>query len=231
MNVIGIDTSTDICSVALISEKNSFTENISGKSHSTVLLPMIDRILSKSALKIDDIDLFSVTEGPGSFTGIRIGISTVKGLALTSEKKCIGISTLEAIASTVTDYDGYIIPTIDARRNNVYSALFNSCNGELTRLSDDELVNSDEIKAKYDLETKESYIILGDGLGTVSGSDGSYERVYEYKGKIKTVSLAAAELAVKKYTNNREDLIGLDCDSLHPVYLRKTQAERELNNN
>ena len=126
MNVLAIDTSGANCCCAILNEEKviaNFNINI-GLTHSETLLPLIDGLFSISKLSLKDIDLFAISVGPGSFTGIRIGISTVKGFALSLNKPVISVSTLESLAYNIPYFDGIVCSILDARNNNVYAAIY-----------------------------------------------------------------------------------------------------------
>lgn len=117
----------------------------SALTHSRTLLPMAEDMLKNAELKLSDVDLIAVAHGPGSFTGIRIGVSTVKGLAWASEKPCVGVSTLEAMAWHGLAAGGYICPVMDARRSQVYNAIFKIENGRPVRMTEDRPIALDEL--------------------------------------------------------------------------------------
>lgn len=128
MKILAIECSAETASAAITEDRELlgvYTKN-AGRTHSEKLLPMIDELLCSYSLKIDDLDLLACTAGPGSFTGIRIGVSTIKGLAFAKNKPCIGISSLEALAYGFDSFpeECIIVPSIDARRGNVYNAVF-----------------------------------------------------------------------------------------------------------
>ena len=119
MNILAFESTAKPASVALISDGalvSQYTQ-ISGLTHSRTLLPMAEDLLKNAEFKLDDIDVFAVAHGPGSFTGVRIGVSTVKGLAWASGKKCVGVSTLEALAYNGLAAGGLVCPVMDARRS------------------------------------------------------------------------------------------------------------------
>ncbi len=190
-------------------------------THSQTLLPMISQMLKKANLTPDDIDCFAVSSGPGSFTGVRIGISTIKGLAAPKNAKCVGVSTLLVMAYNYIDTDCVVCSVMDARCNQVYNALFKICGGVVTRLTNDRALMCDELmcelKEKY---SDEKVIIVGDGTylfeGAATGNIllSSDERRYQ---NAQGVILAAMES--KNFVTP---------DMLLPTYLRLPQAEREL---
>ena len=139
MLILAFESSAKPASVALMRDGQLLSQyfQCSALTHSRTLLPMAEDMLKNAELSIKDVDLFAVAHGPGSFTGIRIGVSTVKGLAWASEKPCIGVSTLEAMAWNGTAVGGYICPVMDARRSQVYNALFEIKDSKPRRLTDD----------------------------------------------------------------------------------------------
>ena len=147
MKILAIDTCTKSGSVTLCEDDFILSSNyINVKiTHSETLLPLVEQVLANTKTKIEDIDLFSVSKGPGSFTGVRIGVSVVKGLAFESKKNCLGISSLLGVAYQCQDIDGIICPVLDARKNQFYTAMFSSENKKISRLTEDNALNIDEI--------------------------------------------------------------------------------------
>ena len=218
MVTLGVDTSAVTVSVALVDGDSLLGESFAqGKQkHSEVLLPMVDSLLRHCGLDINSIDRYAVTCGPGSFTGVRIGVSAVKGMALVGSKPCAGVSTLEAVAAQAGFLGGILCCAMDARRGQVYAALFEA--GE--RLCEDEALPITELEQRL-LTLDKPVIFLGDGAAlcyeTMHKSPGwrlapmhwRYQRAY---GAV----LAAEE---GDYRPAAE---------LRAVYLRPSQAEREL---
>ncbi len=222
MKLLSIDASgkTAACAVTengvLLSK--SFTS--SGLTHSHTLLPMINDMLSLAAIDIKDIDEFALTVGPGSFTGLRIGAATVMGLA--GDRKCRCVPTLMAIAYNFTDKNAIIIPALDARRNQVYTAVFKCENGVVTRLEDDSAQSVDDVCEKIGSYcTKNTVYIAGDGA-------------YLFKNAVSVFSNVL--FADEKLLYPQGDAIALAAENIQPVaaqdiklsYLRLSQAEREL---
>lgn len=226
MKVLSIDSSAKTASVAVTDGDTLLSECFvnAGLTHSRTLMPMIDNALRQADLKIEDIDAFCVNAGPGSFTGIRIGVAAVKGLALSSDKPCAGISTLEATAYNFIDENAVICAAMDARCNQVYSALFSVENGSVTRLCDDNAVPVSELADEIKKITDKTVILAGDGAEICYNA---------MKDNIKNVKLSAqfrryqraygAALAANANTDSF-----IDSSLLAPVYLRLPQAEREL---
>lgn len=194
-------------------------------THSQTLLPMIEDMLENSCLKLSEIDCFAISKGPGSFTGVRIGISAIKGLAAVKDKDCIGVSTLEAIAYNYPCDSGIVCAVMDARCNQVYNALFRIGKGEIIRLCDDRALFCEdlynELCEKY---PNEKITVAGDGTAVFmpfvkSENIQAADITHRYQNGV-GVALAA----YKKYENNEV----IKPDELLPFYLRLPQAEREL---
>lgn len=224
MKILAVDSSALVASAALCEDGRLLAEyTINNKNtHSETLLPMIESLLSFFSLEIKDIDLFAVSSGPGSFTGVRIGAATVKGLAFASEKPCVGVSTLEALAYNLRFHKGLICPVMNARRAQVYTALFRSDGESLTRLMPDSALaisELDSILAEYG----EEVALVGDGYGVTE--DGFCKTALRYvPERLRHQSaFSVAEVALKLY---REGKVGSDAE-LCVDYLRPSQAERE----
>ena len=226
MRVFAIDTSAKVLSVALCENEKLIagTTLNTGNTHSETLLTVTEEIMGKAGCGVSDVDLFACSNGPGSFTGIRIGVSFIKGLAFGSSKPCIGVSTLEALALNLRDYKGIICPVMDARRSQLYNALFRSDGEKLTRLCGDRLTVVDELASEL-AAYEEPVYFCGDGYYIASENiHGDYiKSTYPILTYQSAYSVAA--LALEKF---RADGAKTDVDLL-PVYLRASQAERELN--
>lgn len=228
MKILSIECSALPCSVAIIEDDKIIASSFICEklTHSQTLMPMIESVLDSSNLSINDIDGFALSHGPGSFTGIRIGISAVKGLAQATKKRCVGISTLRAIAENYNDTNAIICCVMDARCNQVYNALFKSENGALTRICDDRAILCDELANEINEKYKnENVIIVGDG------SDVFYPFVKEFENiaisdmeRRYQNAVGVALSAVKSFSSGKT----LSPNDLLPVYLRLPQAEREL---
>ena len=210
-------------------------------THSESLLPMIDFCLKNANISFADVSAFAVSTGPGSFTGVRIGVSTVKGLCFGSENcKCLGVSSLEALAFNLSSYSPgtVILPLMDARRSQFYNALFTfSATGKLKRLTDDSLTTFDEIMALLnEAVPKKKIILTGDGAelfyslylkkgGNLKISLCGYADMYED-------AFSVARCAYYKYgkkLDKPDKKCEFSANNLNPVYLRASQAERERN--
>ena len=217
MLILALDSSAVAGSVALCDNERllcEYTVNL-GNTHSETLLPMVESILKLSGYSTDDIDIFACSEGPGSFTGIRIGAATVKGLAFSTGKPCIGVSTLEALAHNLIGFDGVICPVMNARRGQVYNAVFDK---ELNRLTEDRAISAAELARE--LSAHERVYLCGDG--THVALDGGVKAISAPERLLHQSGYSVAQCALKKFalgvrTNDTE---------LSPVYLRLPQAER-----
>ena len=225
MKILSVDSSAKCASAAVTENENIISEcfSDSGLTHSKTLLIMVDKVLKDADLSINDIDFFAVNNGPGSFTGIRIGVSLIKGLAFSNNKLCAGVSTLESIAYNFLKEDCIVCSCMDARCNQVYTALFRCTGGIISRISEDEAISVDELKDKL-LKTEGRIIIAGDGS----------EITYPKLAEIKSIELAdkdkvyqrASSVGIAAMANNKF----FESSKLVPSYLRLPQAERELKN-
>lgn len=194
----------------------------SGLTHSVTLLPMAEALLKNNALTPADIDLFAVAHGPGSFTGIRIGVSTVKGLAWALEKPCVGVSTLEAMAwnGLCAPADTVICCAMDARRNQVYNALFRLRDGVPERLSEDRAIDLETLRREL-LAMGKGVFLTGDGA--LLARDALAETglpLYPAPEPVRFQSAWGVLMAAR-------DKAPVSVHDLLPVYLRLSQAERE----
>jgi tRNA threonylcarbamoyladenosine biosynthesis protein TsaB len=164
MKVLAIDTTSLAASVAVFEDKilisSAFLNN--GTTHSQKIMNLIDQVLKNCSYSINDIDAVAVSNGPGSFTGVRIGISTALGLTSFSKRKRICVSTLKALARNVSEFEGLIVPVMDAKRDQIYSAAFVKNNDRLERIIDDKAIHVEDFIALIPPEYK-SIMLVGDG--------------------------------------------------------------------
>lgn len=223
MLILALESSAKAASVALMEDEKLIAQysQCCGLTHSRTLLPMVEDMLKNTEKKIADVDLIAVAHGPGSFTGIRIGVSTVKGLAWASDKKCVGVSTLEAMAWHGVSAGGLICPVMDARRSQVYNALFETDgDGRPVRLTEDRAVSLAELAGELkDYEC--APLLVGDGA----------KLTYDYlRGEGIACRMAPANLLYQSAWGVGMAALGKEAggaDDLLPVYLRLSQAERE----
>ena len=224
MKILSIDTASNLCTVAVLENENCIKEIIvdDARNHSEKIMPIIEQILQETHLALSDISLFVCDKGPGSFTGIRIGVGTVLAFQDTLNIPCIGISSLEALAYNVKK-DGFICSLIDAKNNNVYFGLFKLEDGQYTQLDDFKFAAIDEL-----LNTLKKYnsciTFVGDGAITHQNLlESNFENcLFTETNTLSSYSLGLAGLNTYKK--------GIQT-SLIPLYLRKSQAERALEEN
>lgn len=222
MKVLALETSAKSVSAAVLDggAVRASCFSCTGLTHSRTLMPMVEAMLKNAELTLDDMDAVAVAAGPGSFTGLRIGVSAAKGLAWAADKPCIGVSTLEAMAQNLAHMDALLICAMDARRNQVYNALFEAKNGALIRLTDDRAIAVSELAGELAGQTRRM-LVLGDGA--VLCRDGL------------AAAGIACELAPEALRWQNAVGVGLaaqhservSAQQLAPVYLRMSQAERE----
>lgn len=217
--VLGIDSSAITVGCAITDGDKIVAEeylNIA-HTHSETLLPMIKSVLNNAGIGLADLDYVAVSGGPGSFTGLRIGISCVKGLCDGVGIPCVSVSTLEAIAYNFVQIDGIICACMDARCRQVYNALFHSENGVITRICEDRAITVDSLLDELS-NLDERIILAGDGAELVyRNTDGKY-------------TLAPPVLRFQRGSGicfAAEKSHKIRSESLMPSYLRLPQAERE----
>lgn len=228
MKILGIDSSAKSASVAVIEDGkilSSFFIN-TGLTHSQTLMPMIENAMKCADVSLDEIDLIAVNKGPGSFTGVRIGVAAAKGIADTKKIKCVGISTLESMAYNLLPFDCIACAVMDARCSQVYTALFDITDGQVTRIEDDSAISISQLEEKLKNYSK-TIIFVGDGadlcyntIGKNTNNTQLAFEAYKYQNAV-GVCLAAQNCEVSLYSDGYE---------LVPEYLRLPQAERELKN-
>ena len=164
MKILALETSAVAASVAVCEDESLITQCFqkTGLTHSATLMPMLESMLKTAGLKLSDMDLIAVAAGPGSFTGLRIGVSAAKGLAWPEDKPCACVSTLEAMAWQLTGMDGVVCAVMDARRQQVYNALFELVDGKPVRLAPDRAISIEELKSELKNVDK-TQILVGDG--------------------------------------------------------------------
>lgn len=227
MIILAIEASAVSAGAALLRDGKLISESFVniGLTHSQTLLTLVDTCLSNAGLTVKDVDIFACSNGPGSFTGIRIGVSTVKGLAFADDKPVYGISTLEAMAYSAAVDDCIICPVMDARCKQVYTAQFEMSDGVLTRLTQDAPLKLDELENILAGMCKK-ILFLGDGTDVAVGyfRDKDIDfRVFPEIYRFQHAS-GVAFAAWTRYNNGEKPLNGA---SLMPSYLRLSQAERE----
>mgnify|MGYP002674322748 FL=1 len=222
MLILAFESSAKAASVALCRDGQLISQysQCSGLTHSRTLLPMAEDMLKNAELTIADVDGFAVAHGPGSFTGIRIGVSAVKGLAWASDKPCVGVSTLEALAWNGVCAGSYVCPVMDARRSQVYNAIFEIKDGRPVRITPDRPIALSEL-AEDVRALGAPVLLLGDGARlTVDYFSANGIAFTLAPENIRWQSAWGVAMAA------RDKSFG-SADELLPVYLRLSQAERE----
>lgn len=218
MKILAVDTSSKICSVALL-ENDTVIDEINlddGKTHSENLMPLIDEILCKNNLDIKQIEMIACCVGPGSFTGIRIGVATVKPMAEILKIKLASITSLEALARNVENQD-IIVSLIDARNNQVYTGIFDKNYNKIENYIADDINNVIDVLSKY-----ENLTLVGNGAEL--HKELLKQKLSSIKFSENNVQLAqnVGKIGYKKYLENNL----MTPDEIVPIYLRKSQAER-----
>ena len=223
MKILALETSCDIASVSLFEDDNLILElkETSPKNHSEALMPLIDKILKETNTALDDIDLFSVDNGPGSFTGIRIGLSTVKAFCDAKNKPCISVSSLEALAYTAPKENSYICSLIDAKHDNIYAGIFEYKNGNYTKLKDFSFENIHDFLKNLGSLKKKIFFVGNCGI--------LYKDVIKsyLKNEICILedSLASSKyVGIASFDKYNQDII-LNSIELDALYLKKSNAE------
>ena len=226
MKVLAVDTSSVVATCAVLDEEKVLGEYSLNQemTHSEKIIPMIKELMDSINLKPKDIDVFAGAVGPGSFTGLRIGIATIKGLAHVFDKPVVGVSTLEALAYNIP-FDGIVVPLIDARRERVFTGIYKWKDGKLVNLSEPAILELDEllniIQDNYEK-------VLFNGDGTLVYKEKIVEKLKD-KAQFAPISLNMArassvgELSLLKWKEGKAE----NYFQLVPEYLRESQAQRE----
>ena len=226
MIILSIDSSATAASAALVEDSKLIGEFFTNTdfTHSRTLAPMIENLLNVTGKKTSDVNLIAVSNGPGSFTGVRIGVSVAKGIAFADDLPCIAVSTLEAMASSLGIYDGYICPVMDARRSQVYNALFEVNLGQITRIREDRAISLQDLAEDVKILEKPIFLV-GDGSNLCYNT--LLERVPNLvlppEHRIHQRAVGVGLIAARQASAG----IPGDAASLTPNYLRLSQAERE----
>ena len=226
MLILAFETSAKAASVALSDGEKLLGESYqnTGLTHSQTLLPMAQDLLKSCGYTPQQVEAVAVAAGPGSFTGIRIGVAAAKGFAWGKELPCYGVSTLEAMALNLGVYDGFVVPVMDARRSQVYTATFLAEKGKLARLCEDRAVSLEQLGEELKICEK-SVFLVGDGSNLCYNTlkDTVPELVlppeHRMHQRAAGVALAAAQMIAAGLPGSGAEL--------SPNYLRLSQAERE----
>ena len=226
MKILALETSAKSVSAAVTDGGvvRAYTYQNTGLTHSRTLMPLVDAMLRESEQSLSDMDLLAVAAGPGSFTGLRIGVSALKGLAWAADKPCCGVSTLEAMAQNLRHMDGLIVCSMDARRSQVYNAVFAAEGGQLTRLTPDRAIALSQLAEELQGDPRPK-LVVGDGAQlcydalTAAGIPAVLAPPNLRMQSAWGVARQALALAQAGQTLSPAQLV--------PVYHRLSQAERE----
>lgn len=209
MKLLAIDTSTDYLSLAVIKDGKAIAKfhKKAAMRHSMLLVPMIDKLLKKSKLKVKEIDCFAISIGPGSFTGLRIGVTVVKGLAYALKKPVITVPTLDAIAMNAKKAKGIICVILDARKKKVYASLYRSDGENIKKLSPYLLLPLDDLLKK--IRKYDKVLFLGDT------EENKFKK--DWHPKAETVGMLASEYFKKKKFTDAADL--------EPMYIYSRECD------
>ncbi|MCL2037083.1 MAG: tRNA (adenosine(37)-N6)-threonylcarbamoyltransferase complex dimerization subunit type 1 TsaB [Oscillospiraceae bacterium] len=217
MIILGLDSSAVSASCAVTQDGNVLASGFVRVkiTHSQTLIPLVENILKAAGMSLDEIDAFAVSNGPGSFTGIRISVSAVKGMAFALNKPVCGVSTLLSLAHNLVGRDVIACAVMDARRNEVYNALFDISGDSVTRLTQDRAISLDDLGSELEVFEKE-VVFVGDGAGLAvdyfEGAGSCAPEIIRFQNAVNVC------LAAKNFVSAKE---------LMPIYIRKPQAERE----
>jgi len=223
---LAFETSAKAASVALMEDGKLLGESYqnTGLTHSQTLMVMAEDLLKQCGKTVADLTSVAVAEGPGSFTGVRIGVAAAKGFAWGGELKCYGVSTLEAMAESLGIYRGYVCPCMDARRQQVYNALFYVNSGKIERRTPDRAIALAELAEELK-SCEEPVFLVGDGSNLCYNTLNSQVPglVLPPEHRMHQRAVGVALLAQKKEASGETG----DGNALTPNYLRLSQAERE----
>ena len=226
MLILSVDSSASPASVCLFEDGKVVAEYYlnTGLTHSQTLMAMAESVLKISGRSSSDIDVYAVNSGPGSFTGVRIGVSAVKGMAYAADKPCVEVSTLESMAYSFSGHHIFVCACMDARRSQVYNAVFRADGERLERLCDDRAISIEDLLSELRSVSGE-IVLTGDGAELVyQSSDNPVIKLAPPHLRYQRAS-AVAMAAIEKY--NRGEVVS--SAALMPRYLRLSQAERERN--
>lgn len=225
MLILALDSSAAPASVALLEDGKILSEFYinTKQTHSQTLMPMVESVLKLTNKTLDDVTCMAVSAGPGSFTGVRIGVSCVKGLSMTRNIPCAGVSTLRAMAENARQLTGIVCAVMDARCGQVYNALFRAESGKLTRLCDDRALPIAELLEECKTFTEKIYLV-GDGAELCYKTFAAI-RAELLQPQLRFQRASGVAMAAQEMVENGQTVTP---DALMPIYLRLPQAEREL---
>ncbi len=228
MTILAIDSSAKAASVCIANEEKIIGEFFINTSltHSQTLMPMTEQLLKNTELTIDDVDAIAVNAGPGSFTGVRIGVAAAKGLAFPKNLPCVSVSTLESMAYNLLGTDCVVCAVMDARCSQVYNAMFRIKGETVERLTDDRALSLSDLLLNFK-QTDERILIVGDGAEITYDflKNEASNAVLAPKNRRTQTASSVALAAFQKLFEGKTQTAA----ELMPIYLRLPQAQRELN--
>lgn len=229
MKILAIESSAIAASVAVLDGGKLRAEFFinSGLTHSETLMPMVSQMLDDTKLSINEVDMFAVSVGPGSFTGVRIGVSCVKGMAFVVNKPIFGVSTLYGMAFNVLQEGAVICAVMDARCNQVYNAIFRVNGKEPERLTPDRALSIDELLHELEFYRGKKIIFVGDGARLCYNEENTHAVGFTIAPE-NLIHQRASSVALAALKMHERGVAAADTFSLVPEYLRVSQAERNL---
>lgn len=228
MKILAIDTSATAASVAVAQEDKIIGEYFINTSltHSQTLIPMAEQLLKSVSMSIKDLDAVAVNVGPGSFTGVRIGVSAAKGIAFADELPCISVSTLQSMAYNMLENDCIVCAVMDARCQQVYNAMFRIKGKSVERLTDDRALSLEDLRIELE-RVDDKVVLVGDGTEiTEKYLNGAFPNVVSAPiNKRMQNASSTALVACEMFKDGKT----ISSSELMPIYLRLPQAQRELN--
>lgn len=222
--LLGIDTSGKTASVAVCDEENVLAQTsvLTRLTHSQVIMPLCNDVLRNAGIPLSAVDAIVVSNGPGSYTGLRIGVSAVKAMCYATKKKCLGVSTLESLAYNMRSFHGVICPVMKARLNLMYTAFFTSYQNDISRIFDDTILSVEDIVSRIKAYHGD-IILVGDGAQEIYANE-------EING-LDNVAIAPPHLRLQLASSlcyaSFEKQFG-SADNLNAEYLQETKAEKDL---
>jgi tRNA threonylcarbamoyladenosine biosynthesis protein TsaB len=239
MRILGLDTSTSVASVAISEDgrivaedfypRQGTAERSGAKSnHAEIILPLIDSVLQRAGIGLNNVAGIAASIGPGSFTGVRIGLSTVKGLAYGTGMPAVGISTLQAIAARVAGFEGIVCPILDARKGEVYAAVFRKDGDQLERLAEDALMPIlSFLKELRGVGKAAPCLFIGDGVtacGPLLQRAADLQICFAEEEGMPSVAASIALLSERQLIDDRP----VELEDLAPVYLHRPECESRM---
>lgn len=230
MKILGIESAALVASVAIIDENVTIAEYTTNfkKTHSETLLPMLNEIVKMTGVDLKELSAIAISGGPGSFTGLRIGAASAKGLGLALDLPLIHVPTLDAMALNIYSSDALIVPIMDARRNQVYTGIYKNA-GKLEVIRESMAISIDELlDILREIDKEEKIVFLGDGVPVFREYiDENFEIAHDFapanlnRQRASNIAMLGMEMFKEGKT--------MVSDDMRPEYFRKSQAERERN--